>query len=39
MKFIKQLLVNYELANHTVKVKRTGALVDVVTLWDLEGIF
>ena len=22
---------------HSVKVKRTGALVDISTLWDLEG--
>lgn len=28
---------NYELATHTIKVKRTGALVDINTLWDLEG--
>ena len=27
----------YELATHTIKVKRTGALVDIATLWDLEG--
>ena len=28
---------DYELATHTVKVKRSGALVDIATLWDLEG--
>jgi hypothetical protein len=27
----------YELATHTVKVKRTGALFDIAKLWDLEG--
>ena len=27
----------YELATHTVKVKRSGALTDITTLWDLEG--
>ena len=27
----------YELATHTVKVKRTGALFDISKLWDLEG--
>jgi len=28
----------YELATHTVKVRRTGALYDVMALWDLTGI-
>lgn len=28
---------DYELATHTVKVKRTGALFDIAKLWDLEG--
>ena len=27
----------YELATHTVKVRRTGILSDVVKLWDLQG--
>ncbi|CAN7985442.1 unnamed protein product [Ixodes hexagonus] len=27
----------YELATHSVKVRRTGTLVDVLSLWDLEG--
>ena len=27
---------NYELATHTVKVKRSGTLVDITRLWDLE---
>jgi len=27
----------YELATHTVKVRRTGALYDVMALWDLTG--
>ena len=27
----------YELATHTVKVKRTGALQEVSALWDLQG--
>ena len=27
----------YELATHTVKVKRSGMLADVRTLWDLQG--
>jgi hypothetical protein len=30
-------LNTYELAQHTVKVKRNGALTDISTLWDLEG--
>jgi len=29
----------YELATHTVKVRRTGALYDVMALWDLSGSF
>lgn len=28
---------NYELATHTVKVRRTGALADVMAIWDLPG--
>ncbi|CAI9741501.1 serine serine/threonine-protein phosphatase PP1 isozyme 1-like [Octopus vulgaris] len=28
---------NYELATHTVKVRRTGTLADVMAIWDLEG--
>lgn len=27
----------YELATHSVKVKRTGTVGDIATLWDLEG--
>ena len=27
----------YELATHTVKVRRTGALADVQAIWDLPG--
>lgn len=27
----------YDLATHSVKIKRTGTLVDVNSLWDLEG--
>lgn len=27
----------YELATHTVKVKRTGALFDIAKLWELDG--
>jgi hypothetical protein len=27
----------YELAMHTVKVKRSGTVADISTLWDLEG--
>ncbi|XP_013419289.1 uncharacterized protein LOC106179994 isoform X2 [Lingula anatina] len=27
----------YELATHTVKVRRTGTLLDVSALWDLQG--
>ncbi|XP_064461087.1 uncharacterized protein LOC135371046 isoform X1 [Ornithodoros turicata] len=27
----------YDLATHSVKVRRTGTLVDVLSLWDLEG--
>ncbi|KAL3244346.1 hypothetical protein MRX96_018963 [Rhipicephalus microplus] len=27
----------YELATHSVKVRRTGTLVDVLSLWQLEG--
>lgn len=30
-------LGHYELATHSVKVRRTGTLVDVLSLWDLEG--
>ena len=30
--------IDYELATHTVKVKRSGALADITTLWDLDGI-
>ncbi|XP_048752071.2 uncharacterized protein LOC125663764 [Ostrea edulis] len=29
--------IRYELATHTVKVRRTGVLSDVVKLWDLQG--
>jgi len=28
----------YELATHTVKVRRTGALQEVNAIWDLQGI-
>ena len=28
----------YGLATHTVKVRRTGALYDVMALWDLSGM-
>ncbi|XP_037566856.1 uncharacterized protein LOC119446493 [Dermacentor silvarum] len=28
---------HYELATHSVKVRRTGTLVDVLSLWQLEG--
>lgn len=27
----------YDLATHSVKVKRSGTLVDVNSLWDMEG--
>ena len=27
----------YELATHTVRVRRTGSLAEVMALWDLEG--
>ena len=27
----------YELATHTVKVRRTGTLSDVMAIWDLAG--
>ncbi len=27
----------YELATHTVKIRRTGALSDVQAIWDLPG--
>lgn len=27
----------YELATHTVKVKRSGTVADISTLWELEG--
>lgn len=27
----------YELATHTVKVRRTGALQEVMAIWDLQG--
>ncbi|KAK3587623.1 hypothetical protein CHS0354_032831 [Potamilus streckersoni] len=27
----------YELATHTVKVRRTGVLTDVMAIWDLQG--
>ncbi len=30
-------LDKYELATHTVKVRRTGALSDVMAIWDLPG--
>ncbi|XP_046355984.1 serine/threonine-protein phosphatase with EF-hands pef-1-like isoform X1 [Haliotis rufescens] len=30
-------LPKYELATHTVKVRRTGTLADVMALWDLQG--
>ncbi|XP_061163616.1 uncharacterized protein LOC133172682 [Saccostrea echinata] len=29
--------IRYELATHTVKVRRTGVLSDVIKLWDLQG--
>jgi len=29
----------YGLATHTVKVRRTGALYDVMALWDLSGVY
>ncbi len=29
----------YELATHTVKVRRTGALADVQAIWDLPGLY
>ena len=28
---------SYELATHTVKVRRTGTLADVSAIWDLSG--
>ena len=28
----------YELATHTVKVRRTGVLADVMAIWDLPGV-
>ena len=28
----------YELATHTVRVRRTGSLAEVMALWDLQGI-
>ena len=28
---------NYELATHTVKIRRTGHLADVKAIWDLTG--
>jgi len=28
----------YGLATHTVKVRRTGAMYDVMPLWDLSGV-
>ncbi|CAG2212525.1 unnamed protein product [Mytilus edulis] len=34
---IKDSLSRYELATHTIKVRRTGVLADVVKLWDLQG--
>ena len=33
----ERLQGEYELATHTVKVKRSGMLADVKTLWDLQG--
>ncbi|ESO98154.1 hypothetical protein LOTGIDRAFT_142980 [Lottia gigantea] len=30
-------LPKYELATHTVKVRRTGTLADIMALWDLQG--
>ncbi|XP_059143414.1 uncharacterized protein LOC131930805 [Physella acuta] len=30
-------VAKYDLATHTVRVKRTGALADVMALWDLQG--
>jgi len=27
----------YELATHTVKIRRTGTLTDVMAIWDLSG--
>lgn len=32
-----QQLPKYELATHTIKVRRTGVLADVIKLWDLQG--
>ena len=29
----------YELATHTVKIRRTGALSDVQAIWDLPGMY
>ena len=31
------LLEKYELATHTVKVRRTGMMSDVTAIWDLPG--
>uniref|UniRef100_A0A2C9JU28 Serine/threonine-protein phosphatase n=1 Tax=Biomphalaria glabrata TaxID=6526 RepID=A0A2C9JU28_BIOGL len=30
-------IAKYELATHTVRVKRTGTLAEVMALWDLQG--
>jgi len=30
-------MVKYDLATHTVRVKRTGTLAEVMALWDLQG--
>ncbi|KAK6192273.1 hypothetical protein SNE40_003771 [Patella caerulea] len=30
-------LPKYELATHTVKVRRTGTLADIMAIWDLQG--
>jgi hypothetical protein len=29
----------YEIAKHSVKIKRNGTLVDISSIWDLDGIF
>ena len=29
----------YELATHSVRVRRTGTLLDINALWDMEGRF
>ena len=30
-------MAKYDLATHTVRVKRTGTLAEVMALWDLQG--